>query len=96
MWGTTMDNWYIYLIDKKGNLYVGITTDLANRMRQHGMTNPLYFEGPMSKAEALKRERSLKGCRREKTLILIRDFSSQPSGRASPSRSLIAFHFFKW
>lgn len=37
-----MHNWFVYLIDKKGKLYVGVTTDLENRMRQHGGTKPLY------------------------------------------------------
>ncbi len=72
-----MDNWYVYIIDKKGKLYVGITTDLPNRLRQHGVTKPLYQEGPMSKAEALKRERSLKGWRRKKKLELIEKTASQ-------------------
>ena len=66
-----MNNWWVYIIDKRGKFYVGVTTDLQNRMRQHDVTRPLYFEGPMSKAEALKRERILKGCRREKKLKLI-------------------------
>jgi predicted GIY-YIG superfamily endonuclease len=30
-----MTDWYVYIIDKKGKFYVGITTDLPNRMRQH-------------------------------------------------------------
>jgi len=46
-------------------------------MRQHGAAKPLYFEGPMPKAEALKRERVLKGWRREKKLALIDRSSSQ-------------------
>ncbi len=66
-----MDNWYVYIIDKKGKLYVGVTTDLQNRMRQHGVVKPLYQEGPLAKFEALKRERILKGWRREKKLDLI-------------------------
>jgi putative endonuclease len=66
-----VDNWWIYIVEKKGELYVGITTDLPNRMRQHGPTESLYREGPMSKSEALKRERVLKGWRREKKLALI-------------------------
>jgi predicted GIY-YIG superfamily endonuclease len=61
-----MKNWYVYIIDKDEKLYVGITTDLENRMRQHGVARPLFFEGPLSKAEALKRERTLKGWRRGK------------------------------
>jgi len=56
-----MSDWYVYIIDKKGKLYVGTTTDLPNRTRQHRVSTPLYHEGPMSKAEALKRERNLKG-----------------------------------
>jgi predicted GIY-YIG superfamily endonuclease len=58
-----MNDWYVYIIDKKGKLYVGVSTDLENRLRQHGVAGALYFEGPMSKTEALKRERTLKGWR---------------------------------
>ena len=72
-----MSDWYVYIIDKEGKLYGGVTTDLENRMRQHGVAKPLYFEGPMAKAEALKRERNLKSWRREKKLALIRGFSSK-------------------
>jgi len=71
-----LDKWYVYIIDKRGKLYVGITTDMENRMRQHGETKPLYYEGPMSKAEALKRERNLKGWSRKKKLLLISGVSS--------------------
>ena len=73
-----MNNWFVYIIEKKGQLYVGITTDLPNRMRQHAEHEPLYQEGPMSKSEALKKERVLKGWRREKKLALIAKASSQP------------------
>ena len=31
--GGFMRNWYVYLVDKKEKLYVGVTTDLPNRMR---------------------------------------------------------------
>jgi hypothetical protein len=48
-----MDNWWVYIVEKKTGLYVGITTDLKNRMRQHGQQAPLYYEGPISKADAL-------------------------------------------
>jgi putative endonuclease len=72
-----MNNWFVYMIEKKGKLYVGITTDLPNRIRQHGATEPLYQEGPMGKFEALKRERVLKGWRREKKLALVAKASSQ-------------------
>jgi putative endonuclease len=72
-----MSDWYVYIIDKEGKLYVGVTTDLENRMRQYGVAEPLYFEGPMPKADALKRERTLKGWRREKKMALIKESSSQ-------------------
>jgi len=72
-----MDNWWVYIVEKKTGLYVGITTDLGNRMRQHGQRVPLYYEGPISKADALKRERTLKGCARKKKLELIAKASSQ-------------------
>jgi predicted GIY-YIG superfamily endonuclease len=72
-----MDDWWVYIVDKKTGLYVGITTDLQNRMRQHGQPAPLYFEGPISKADALKREITLKGWGRKKKLELIAKASLQ-------------------
>jgi putative endonuclease len=71
-----MDNWWVYIVEKKTGLYVGITTDLENRMRQHNQSVPLYYEGPMSKSDALKRERTLKGWSRKKKLDLIAKASS--------------------
>jgi predicted GIY-YIG superfamily endonuclease len=70
-----MRNWYVYIVDKRGKLYVGITTDLPNRVRQHGATLPLYHEGPMPKSEALQREGTLKGWTKKKKLELIRKSS---------------------
>jgi hypothetical protein len=43
-----------------GRLYVGISTDLKNRMRQHRGTL-LYKERAESRVEAAKREREVKG-----------------------------------
>jgi len=63
-----MDRWWVYIIDRKGKFYVGVTTDLENRMRQHGNAVPIYKEGPVSKHYALKREKKLKGWTREKKL----------------------------
>ena len=65
------------MVEKGALLYVGITTDLANRMRQHGQSAPLYQEGPMSKTDAAKRERTLKGWGRKKKQKLIARASSQ-------------------
>ena len=72
-----MNNWFAYIIEKKGKLYVGITTDLPDRMRQHAVQIPLYHEGPMGKAEVLKRERTLKGWSGKKKLDFIAQASSQ-------------------
>ena len=73
-----MDNCWVYIVEKKMGLYVGITTDLENRMKQHGQPAPLYYEGPISKNDALKRERTLKGWSRKKKLELIaKNFSQQ-------------------
>jgi predicted GIY-YIG superfamily endonuclease len=72
-----MDNGFVCLIKKKGKFYTGGTTDLPNRMRQHGSGKPLYQEGPMSKAEALRKERSWKDWSRKKKLELIEKASLQ-------------------
>jgi predicted GIY-YIG superfamily endonuclease len=72
-----MDNWRVYIVERKTGLYVGITTDLGNRMRQHRQPTPLYCDAPLSKADALKRERTLKGWSRRKKLELIAKASTQ-------------------
>ncbi len=61
--------WYVYICDKSGQLYTGITTDLEHRMRQH-KANLLYSEAYKNKNDAAKRERQIKGWRREKKLAL--------------------------
>jgi predicted GIY-YIG superfamily endonuclease len=53
--------WWVYIIEKNGKLYTGITTDLYNRMCQHGKSTPAYTEGTVSRTEAAKRERQIKG-----------------------------------
>ena len=64
--------WYVYICDKRGVLYTGITTDLPRRMRQHG-ASLLHSEHFQDKHAAARREREIKGWRREKKLALIRD-----------------------
>jgi len=66
-----MQNWWVYIVERKRKLYTGITTDLGNRMRQHGKSAPAYTDGPMSRADAVKRERQIKKWTREKKLHLI-------------------------
>jgi predicted GIY-YIG superfamily endonuclease len=72
-----LDTWWVYIIDRNSRLYTGITTDLANRMRQHERAAPLYREGPVSQAQAVKREKELKGWSRRKKPELIAKASEQ-------------------
>ena len=62
--------WFVYICDKGGVLYTGITTDLAHRMRQHG-AELLYRERHPSRDRAVARERQIKKWSREKKLALI-------------------------
>ena len=62
--------WYIYICERDNHLYTGITTDLEHRMNQH-KASLLYSEAYKNKNDAAKRERQLKGWRREKKLSLI-------------------------
>ncbi len=55
------------MIARKNMLYTGITTDLANRMRQHGESAPVYQERPMSRTDAVHREKELKGWGKKET-----------------------------
>jgi predicted GIY-YIG superfamily endonuclease len=63
--------WWVYICERRRRLYVGITTDLKNRIRQHRGTL-LYRERYKTRVEAAKREREIKGWNREKNLSLIR------------------------
>ena len=64
--------WFIYICDRQGQLYTGITTDLNRRMNRHG-AQLLYSEAYQVKHTAARREREIKGWRREKKLALIRE-----------------------
>jgi predicted GIY-YIG superfamily endonuclease len=72
-----VSSWWVYIVNKYNRPYVGITTDLENRVRQHGVDDALYREGPMTKTEAVSRERILKGWSRAKKLQLIDNASSK-------------------
>ncbi|MEJ2430226.1 MAG: GIY-YIG nuclease family protein [Deltaproteobacteria bacterium] len=62
--------WYVYICDKQGELYTGITTNLQHRMRQHkGML--LYSESFESKNLAASREKEIKSWGRKKKLALL-------------------------
>jgi putative endonuclease len=62
--------WYVYLCDRKGQLYTGITTDLQHRMTQH-KARLLYSETHLDSHSAARREKEIKGWPREKKLELI-------------------------
>jgi len=62
--------WFVYMCNRRGQLYTGITTNLGHRMRQH-KAELRYSERFVNKHDAVKREREIKGWRREKKLILI-------------------------
>jgi len=48
-------------VGKKGRFYVGMTTDLQSRLRQHADAELLYKEGPLRMADAAAREKQSKG-----------------------------------
>jgi predicted GIY-YIG superfamily endonuclease len=53
-----MSKWYVYICNRAGQLYTGITTDLEHRMNQHRATL-LYRESFEDKPSAAKREREM-------------------------------------
>ena len=65
--------WTLYLIRKGEKIYTGITTNLDNRMRQHGMPALLYTETFSDKYAAARREKQIKGWSQEKKLKLIQN-----------------------
>jgi putative endonuclease len=73
-----MPGWWLYICEKKDRLYIGITTDLEKRMKQHGNPKLLYKEGPLEKGEAVSREKQIKGWRREKKLALVTGGPGKP------------------
>ncbi|MBD3278022.1 MAG: hypothetical protein GF388_06970 [Candidatus Aegiribacteria sp.] len=68
--------WYLYLCDRNGQLYTGITTDLVHRMKQH-KAHLLYHESYELRNDAVRREKQIKGWSRNKKLQLI-DRADQP------------------
>jgi len=79
--------WFCYIIKcKNGSLYTGVTHNLKRRFKDHQRgkgakytfkykpVKILWFEDFPDKASALKREKEIKGWRREKKWELIRKF----------------------
>ncbi len=82
--------YYVYILASlSGTLYIGITDDLERRMvehkeglipgftKQYGVHRLVYFEVYSDVRNAIRREKQLKGWRREKKIALIR--STNPS-----------------
>lgn len=61
-----MEDWLVYIVDKNGQYYVGVTTNLKNRLRQHGNPRLLYTSRLMTRSAAVKFEKSIKGWSRAK------------------------------
>lgn len=82
---------YIYILTNKNNttLYIGVTSDLINRIRQHKslsikgftkkykMTKLVYYEQTQSIESAIEREKQLKAGSRKQKLSLIESINSQ-------------------
>ena len=83
-------HYYVYILASlSGTLYIGITDNLERRMvehkaglipgftKQYGVTRLVYFDVYNNVRNAIRREKQLKGWRREKKIALIR--SKNPS-----------------
>lgn len=84
-------NYYVYITTnpKKTTLYIGVTNNLARRIREHYLNrgnkksfvgkyhcfNLLYYERFNKIEDAIKREKQLKRWRREKKNDLISSFN---------------------
>jgi len=64
--------WYLYIIKQREKFYTGITTDLKNRLHQHGNPPLLYKEPFQNKHQAARRERQIKGFSKAKKQDLIK------------------------
>ncbi|MCX7803547.1 MAG: GIY-YIG nuclease family protein, partial [Meiothermus ruber] len=83
--------WVYILASHKRVLYVGMTSNIAKRMYEHrhkltggftaryNVNQLVYYEQTNQVEEAIRREKQIKGWRREKKLELIRTFN--PSWR---------------
>jgi predicted GIY-YIG superfamily endonuclease len=76
--------WFIYILKcKDGSFYTGYTDDLDRRFSEHinkkgghytsshGVLKRIYSESFQTKAEALRREKQIKGWSREKKIRLL-------------------------
>ena len=91
--------WVYILTNRSGTLYVGMTSELERRLGQHrtkhypdsftaqyDINRLVYAEPYASAREAVRRERQLKGWRREKKVALI---SAVNPGRRTLARDRV-------
>ncbi len=84
--------WFFYIVRCRDNsLYSGITNDLEYRIKQHNKgkgarytaaripVKLIYIEKYNNQSSACKREKQIKGWRRAKKELLIKDFPRLPS-----------------
>jgi putative endonuclease len=64
--------WHLYIIKEREQFYTGITTDLKNRLHQHGNPPLFYKEHFQNKQQAARRESQIKGWSKEKKQDLIK------------------------
>ena len=64
-----MRKWYVYIRNRPGTVYTGISTDIKYRMIEH-KAGLLYKEEYDSKEEVAKREKQIKGLNRRKKIEL--------------------------
>lgn len=79
--------WYVYIVSNNSHtLYIGSTSELVRRIHQHKtrffpnaftarytFDRLVWFEEQLTKDAALKREKQLKGWKRERKVALIRE-----------------------
>jgi putative endonuclease len=83
-------DYYVYVMtNNSGTLYIGVTNDIARRVREHQlglkrgftqryrMTRLLYVESATDVRDALQREKQLKGWTRKRKLDLVRSLNPE-------------------
>jgi len=86
-----VEQYFVYILTNKYNkvLYVGVTNNLIRRVYEHknklisGFTSKynvnklVYYESFPSVFDAIKREKEIKGWKREKKVALINSFNPE-------------------
>jgi putative endonuclease len=86
-----MEQYFVYILTSRYNkvLYVGVTNNLVRRVYEHknklisGFTSKynvnklVYYESFPSVFDAIKREKEIKGWKREKKVALINSFNPE-------------------